>query len=76
VKKTQNPENGQAGVGKIAGRLPFSGKTIRIIKSWEIDKLRWFVTLTVSMSASYNFGDTPLSVLPSCNNFTTSEQLP
>jgi hypothetical protein len=47
------------GVGKIVGRLPFSGKTIRIIKIWKINRLRWFVTLTFSMSASYNLGDTP-----------------
>jgi hypothetical protein len=28
----------------------------------KIDKLRWFVTLTFSMSASYDFGDTPCLV--------------
>jgi hypothetical protein len=50
------------GVGKIVGRLPFSGETIRIIKCFKIDMLRWFVTLTFSMSASYDFGDTPCPV--------------
>jgi hypothetical protein len=40
-----------------------------------MDTLRWFVTLTFSMSASYDFGDTPCPFLPSSNNFTASEGL-
>ncbi|OGP89736.1 MAG: hypothetical protein A2156_00830 [Deltaproteobacteria bacterium RBG_16_48_10] len=49
-------------IGKIVGRLPYSGSTIRMKKRSKIAKLRWFVTLTISMSASYDFGDTPCSV--------------
>ncbi|OGP88526.1 MAG: hypothetical protein A2156_03630 [Deltaproteobacteria bacterium RBG_16_48_10] len=40
----------------------FSGSTIRIKKLSKIAKLRWFVSLTFSMSASYDFGESPCSV--------------
>ncbi len=43
-------------------------------KLYKGDELRWFVTLIFSMSASYDFGDNPLSGLPSSNNFRPSSE--